>query len=46
MIDFNKIRENNVVVELLKKREELDDAIFDLDKMALLNYELAKLKEK
>jgi hypothetical protein len=45
MIDYTKVTDENVVIELLKERELIEMQIKQLDKMALINYELEKLNE-
>lgn len=42
---WTKITGNLKVVELLKKREEIEKEIQQLDSKALINYELEKLAE-
>lgn len=44
MIDFKNITKIEEVVELLKQREEIERKINELDKDALINYELERLK--
>ena len=39
-IDFSKVTDNPKVVELIKKREEIENKIRNLDLMALLKYEI------
>ena len=39
-IDYSKITDNPKVIELLKKRRKIEKQISELDKKALLNYEL------
>lgn len=42
-IDYSKITNNPKVVELLKKRNEIEKQITDIETMALVNYELEVL---
>jgi len=39
-IDYSKITDNPKVVELLKKRNDIEKEIREIDKMALVNYEI------
>ena len=42
-IDYSKISENPKVIELIKQREKLEEEIRELDKNALLEYEMLYL---
>ena len=42
-IDYKKVSSNKEVIQLIKKREELERKIKNLDKMALVKYELEVL---
>jgi len=44
MIDYTKITDNKKVIALLKKREEIENQIKEIDKMALIKYELILLQ--
>lgn len=39
-VDFAKVSDNPEVIKLIKQREQLDEKIIALDKMALVRYEL------
>lgn len=39
-IDYSKITNNPKVVELFKKREEIENQITNIESMALVKYEL------
>jgi len=41
--DFSKITKNEKVIELLKKRREIELEIHSLDENALINYEIEML---
>ena len=43
MKDYTKVTDDNVVIALLKERELIEMQILQLDKMALIKYELEKL---
>ena len=43
MIDYTKVSENQHVIELIKKREKLENQIRELDEIALVRYELEVL---
>ena len=43
-IDYSKITDNPKVVELLKKRNEIEKEIREIEEMALVKYELALLQ--
>ena len=43
MIDYTKVSDNQHVIELIKKREELEKQIREIDEMALVRYELEVL---
>lgn len=43
MVDYTKISYNKDVIELIKKREEIEKQIREIDKMALVKYELEVL---
>lgn len=43
MIDYTKVSDNQYVIELIKKREELEKRIREIDEMALVKYELEVL---
>jgi len=43
MIDYTKVSDNQYVIELIKKREELEKQIGEIDEMALVKYELETL---
>lgn len=45
-IDFSKVTKIKEVVSLLQQREEIERKINQLDKNALINYELEKLSEE
>jgi len=42
-IDLSKVSDNQEVVELIKKREEIESEIRELDPNALYHYELLSL---
>ncbi len=42
-IDYSKVSDNPKVVELLKKRNNIEKQIREIDQMALLNYEVEYL---
>lgn len=42
-IDYSKITDNPKVVELLKKRNEIEKEIREIEKMALVKYEIEYL---
>ena len=42
-IDYSKITDNPKVVELLKKRNEIEKQIREIEEMALVNYEIEYL---
>ncbi len=43
-IDYSKITDNPKVVELLKKRNEIEKEIREIEEMALVMYELVLLQ--
>lgn len=43
MIDYTKVSDNQYVIKLIKKREELEKQIRELDEIALVRYELEVL---
>jgi hypothetical protein len=43
MIDYTKVSDNQHVIELIKKRERLEKQIREIDKAALVKYELEAL---
>jgi uncharacterized membrane protein (DUF485 family) len=43
-IDYTKITDNPKVVELLKKRNEIEKQIREIEEMALINYEIEYLE--
>jgi len=43
-IDYNKISDNYEVIKLIKEIERIEKEIIYLDKNALINYELERLK--
>ena len=43
MIDYTKVSDNQHVIELIKKREEIEKQIREIDEMALVKYELEAL---
>ena len=45
MIDYTLVSDNEIVIELIKQREELERKIRELDEMALVLYELEAIKE-
>ena len=45
MIQWNKVSSNEAVITFLQLREQLEKKIQNLDKSALINYELEKLNE-
>ena len=45
MIDWKNITENEEVIKLIKQREEIENKIRAIDKMALINYELEILQQ-
>lgn len=42
-IDYGKITDNTKVIELLKKRNEIENKITEIEKMALVRYEIESL---
>ena len=42
-IDYSKITDNPKVVELLKKRNEIEKQISEIEEMALVKYEIEYL---
>lgn len=45
MIDFSKVTDNEVIINLLKQRENINAQIRKIDEMALIRYELEALNE-
>ena len=43
-IDYSKITDNPKVIELLKKRNEIEKEITEIEEMALVKYELEYLE--
>jgi hypothetical protein len=43
-INWKEVTSNQMVIELLKQREEIESKIRELDDCALINYELVKLE--
>ena len=43
MIDYTKVSDNQHTIQLIKKREELEKQIREIDEMALVRYELEVL---
>ncbi len=44
-MNWEKVTFSFEVIKLLKKREEIEKKIFEIDDRALINYELEKLNE-
>lgn len=44
MIDYSKVSQYDEVIELIKKREQIEKEIIAIDEMALVEYELQKLQ--
>ena len=42
-IDYSKITDNHKVIELLKKRNEIEKEIREIEEMALVKYEIEYL---
>ena len=38
-VDYSKITDSEIVIELLKKREEIEKKIREIDEKALIKYE-------
>ena len=45
MTDWTKITDNQEVIELIKKREEIEKQIKAIDKSALIKYEFEMLQK-
>tara|TARA_R110002167_G_scaffold340531_1_gene548475 strand:- start:24 stop:167 length:144 start_codon:yes stop_codon:yes gene_type:complete len=43
MIDYTKVSDNQNVIELIKKRDEIEKQIREIDEMALVKYEIEAL---
>jgi hypothetical protein len=43
MIDYTKVSDNQHVIDLIKKREEIEKQIREMDEMALVKYEIEAL---
>lgn len=43
-IDYSKISTNPKVIELIKQREKIEEQIREIEKMALVKYEIEALK--
>lgn len=44
MIDYSKVSQYEEVIELIKKREQIEKEIMTIDEIALVEYELQKLQ--
>lgn len=42
-VDYSKVSDNPKVIELLKKREDIENEIIIIENMALVKYELESL---
>jgi hypothetical protein len=45
MKDWTNVTDSNEVIELLKEREKIESQIRELDKNALIKYELERINE-
>ena len=45
-IDYSKVSDNELVIELIKQRERIEKEIIEIEEMAIVKYELEVLNKK